>query len=131
MKLKYKNTNINYTVKKTTNKEGLANNDSWLMVNFNVKNDEFSYHSNRESLSLGEIIEACNIIRNCYDEPVNVNKKIAFIKNYFKIYLKNTPLKKTMILELIDLNNVKGANYKVYFEQEEILDFVSLSHNIS
>ncbi len=131
MKLKYKNTNINYTVKKTTNKEGLANNDSWLMVNFNVKNDEFSYHSNRESLSLGEIIEACNIIRNCYDEPVNVNKKITFIKNYFKIYLKNTPLKKTMILELIDLNKVKGANYKVYFEQEEILDFVSLSHNIS
>lgn len=131
MKLKYKNTNINYTVKKTTNKEGLANNDSWLMVNFNVKNDEFSYHSNRESLSLGEIIEACNIIRNCYDEPVNVNKKITFIKNYFKIYLKNTPLKKTMILELIDLNKVKGANYKVYFEQDEILDFVSLSHNIS
>ena len=32
MKLKFKNTNINYTVKKTTNKEGLASNDSWLMV---------------------------------------------------------------------------------------------------
>ena len=36
MKLKFKNTNINYTVKKTTNKEGLASNDSWLMVDFNV-----------------------------------------------------------------------------------------------
>ena len=35
-----------------------------------------------------------------------------------------------MILELIDLNNVKGANYSVYFEEEEILDFVDLSHNI-
>ncbi len=131
MKLKFKNTNINYTVTKTKNKEGLASNDSWLMVDFYVENDEFSYHSCRESLSLGEIIEACNIIRKLYDEPIKVSEKITFIKNYFKIYIKNTPEKKTMVLNLIDLNDSKRTSYKLYFEQEEILEFVALSRNIA
>lgn len=130
MKLKFKNTNINYTVTKTKNKEGLASNDSWLMVDFYVENDEFSYHSCRESLSLGEIVEACNIIRKLYDEPIKVSEKITFIKNYFKIYIKNTPEKKTMVLNLIDLNDSKRTSYKLYFEQEEILEFVALSQNI-
>ena len=131
MKLKFKNTNINYAVTKTKNKEGLASNDSWLMVDFYVENDEFSYHSCRESLSLGEIIEACNIIRKLYDEPIKVSEKITFIKNYFKIYIKNTPEKKTMVLNLIDLNYSKRTSYKLYFEQEEILEFVALSRNIA
>ncbi len=131
MKLKFKNTNINYAVTKTKNKEGLASNDSWLMVDFYVENDEFSYHSCRESLSLGEIIEACNIIRKLYDEPIKVSEKITFIKNYFKIYIKNTPEKKTMVLNLIDLNDSKRTSYKLYFEQEEILEFVALSRNIA
>ena len=131
MKLKFKNTNINYVVTKTKNKEGLASNDSWLMVDFYVENDEFSYHSCRESLSLGEIIEACNVIRKLYDEPVKVSEKITFIKNYFKINIKNTPEKKTMFLNLIDLNDSKRTSYKVYFEQEEILEFVALSRNIA
>ncbi len=131
MKLKFKNTNINYAVTKTKNKEGLASNDSWLMVDFYVENDEFSYHSCRESLSLGEIVEACNIIRKLYDEPIKVSEKITFIKNYFKIYIKNTPEKKTMVLNLIDLNDSKRTSYKLYFEQEEILEFVALSQNIA
>ena len=131
MKLKFKNTNINYAVTETKNKEGLASNDSWLMVDFYVENDEFSYHSCRESLSLGEIIEACNIIRKLYDEPIKVSEKITFIKNYFKIYIKNTPEKKTMVLNLIDLNDSKRTSYKLYFEQEEILEFVALSQNIA
>ncbi len=131
MKLKFKNTNINYAVTKTKNKEGLASNDSWLMVDFYVENDEFSYHSCRESLSLGEIVEACNIIRKLYDEPIKVSEKITFIKNYFKIYIKNTPEKKTMVLNLIDLNDSKRTSYKLYFEQEEILEFVALSRNIA
>ena len=131
MKLKFKNTNINYTVTKTKNKEGLASNDSWLMVDFYVENDEFSYHSCRESLSLGEIVEACNIIHKLYDEPIKVSEKITFIKNYFKIYIKNTPEKKTMVLNLIDLNDSKRTSYKLYFEQEEILEFVALSQNIA
>lgn len=130
MKLKFKNTNINYAVTETKNKEGLASNDSWLMVDFYVENDEFSYHSCRESLSLGEIVEACNIIRKLYDEPIKVSEKITFIKNYFKIYIKNTPEKKTMVLNLIDLNDSKRTSYKLYFEQEEILEFVALSQNI-
>lgn len=131
MKLKFKNTNINYAVTKTKNKEGLASNDSWLMVDFYVENDEFSYHSCRESLSLGEIVEACNIIHKLYDEPIKVSEKITFIKNYFKIYIKNTPEKKTMVLNLIDLNDSKRTSYKLYFEQEEILEFVALSQNIA
>lgn len=131
MKLKFKNTQINYFVKKTNEKEGLASNDSWLMVDFNVENDEFSYHSCRESLSLGEIIEACTVIRKLYDEPVAVKEKITFIKNYFKIYIKNTPEKKKMILELVNLDDSKRNSYKVYFEQEEILEFVNLSRNIA
>ncbi len=131
MKIKFKNTNINYVVTKTKNKEGLASNDSWLMVDFYLENDEFSYHSCRESLSLGEIIEACNVIRKLYDEPIKVSEKITFIKNYFKIYIKNTPEKKTMVLNLIDLNDSKRTSYKVYFEQEEILEFVTLSRNIA
>ena len=131
MKIKFKNTNINYVVTKTKNKEGLASNDSWLMVDFYVENDEFSYHSCRESLSLGEIIEACNVIRKLYDEPVKVSEKITFIKNYFKIYIKNTPEKKTMVLNLIDLNDSKRPSYKLYFEKEEILEFVALSRNIA
>ena len=131
MKLKFKNTNINYAVTKTKNKEGLASNDSWLMVDFYVENDEFSYHSCRESLSLGEIVEACNIIRKLYDEPIKVSEKITFIKNYIKIYIKNTPEKKTMVLNLIDLNDSKRTSYKLYFEQEEILEFVALSQNIA
>ena len=90
MKLKFKNTNINYAVTKTKNKEGLASNDSWLMVDFYVENDEFSYHSCRESLSLGEIVEACNIIRKLYDEPIKVSEKITFIKNLFHhLYFHN------------------------------------------
>ena len=131
MKLKFKNTNINYAVTETKNKEGLASNDSWLMVDFYVENDEFSYHSCRESLSLGEIVEACNIIRKLYDETIKVSEKITFIKNYFKIYIKNTPEKKTMVLNLIDLNDSKRTSYKLYFEQEEILEFVALSQNIA
>ena len=131
MKLKFKNTNINYAVTETKNKEGLASNDSWLMVDFYVENDEFSYHSCRESLSWGEIVEACNIIRKLYDEPIKVSEKITFIKNYFKIYIKNTPEKKTMVLNLIDLNDSKRTSYKLYFEQEEILEFVALSQNIA
>ena len=97
----------------------------------NIENDEFSYHSCRESLSLGEIVEACNIIRKLYDEPIKVSEKITFIKNYFKIYIKNTPEKKTMVLNLIDLNDSKRTSYKLYFEQEEILEFVALSQNIA
>lgn len=131
MKLKFKNTQINYVVKKTKEKEGLASNDFWLMVDFNVENDEFSYHSCRESLSLGEIIEACTVIRKLYDEPVAVREKITFIKNYFIIYINNTPKKKSMVLELVNLDDSKHNSYKVYFEQEEILEFVNLSRNIA
>lgn len=126
MKLKFKNTNINYAVKKTTNKERLASNDSWLMVDFNVDNEEFSYHNCRESLSLGKIIEACTVIRKLYDELVAVKKKITFIKN-----LNNTSEKKKMVLELVNLDDSKHNSYKVYFEQEDILEFVNLSRNIA
>ena len=131
MKLKFKNTNINYAVKKTTNKERLASNDSWLMVDFNVDNEEFSYNNCRESLSLGKIIEACTVIRKLYDELVAVKKKITFIKNYFIIYINNTSEKKKMVLELVNLDDSKHNSYKVYFEQEEILEFVNLSRNIA
>lgn len=131
MKLKFKNTNINYAVKKTTNKERLASNDSWLMVDFNVDNEEFSYNNCRESLSLGKIIEACTVIRKLYDELVAVKKKITFIKNYFIIYINNTSEKKKMVLELVNLDDSKHNSYKGYFEQEEILEFVNLSRNIA
>ena len=36
-----------------------------------------------------------------------------------------------MVLELVDLNDSKRDSYKVYFEQEEVLEFVNLSRNIA
>ena len=36
-----------------------------------------------------------------------------------------------MVLNLIDLNDSKRTSYKLYFEQEEILEFVALSRNIA
>lgn len=131
MKLKYKNAKINYNVKKTDDKVGLASNDYWLLVDFYVETDDFTYHSCRKSLSLGEIVEACQNIRNAYDGPYPNHSIISFIKNYFKIYVRNTVNKRQMILELVNLEDLKRPSYKVYFENEEVLDFVSLSRNIS
>ena len=50
---------------------------------------------------------------------------------YFIIYINNTPEKKKMVLELVNLDDSKHNSYKVYFEQEEILEFVNLSRNIA
>ena len=36
-----------------------------------------------------------------------------------------------MVLELVNLDDSKHNSYKVYFEQEEILEFVNLSRNIA
>lgn len=101
------------------------------MVDFLAENDEFIYHSNRESLSLGEVVESATTIRNFYDGPYPNKKKITFIKNYFKIYLQNTVNKRLMIFELVNLEDMRKSNYKVYLEDEEIIEFVNLSHNIS
>ena len=131
VQLNYKNARISYDFKRTSNMDGLANGDYWLMVDFCVETDDFTYHSNRESLSYNEVIEAASIIRNLYEGPFPNKQKITFIKNYFKIYLKNTATKRQMTFELINLEDTKRASYKVYFYDKEILDFVNLSNNIS
>ena len=131
MQLNYKNAKINYVFKKTNDNDGLSKNDYWLMVDFYVETDDFTYHSNRKSLSYNEVIETVGIIRNLYEGPFPNKQKITFIKNYFKIYLKNTATKRQMTFELINLEAPKRASYKVYFYDKEILEFANLSNNIS
>ena len=36
-----------------------------------------------------------------------------------------------MIFELVNLEDMRKSNYKVYLEDEEIIEFVNLSRNIS
>ncbi len=131
MQVNYKNARINYNFKKTSDNDGLAKDDYWLMVDFYVETDDFTYHSNRKSLSYNEVIETVEIIRNLYEGPFPNKQKITFIKNYFKIYLKNTATRRQMTFELINLEDTKRASYKVYFYDKEILEFVNLSNNIS
>lgn len=131
MQVNYKNARINYVFKKTNDNDGLAKDDYWLMVDFYVETDDFTYHSNRKSLSYNEVIETVEIIRNLYEGPFPNKQKITFIKNYFKIYLKNTATRRQMTFELINLEAPKRASYKVYFYDKEILEFANLSNNIS
>ena len=131
MQLKYKNANISYSFRKTKHDDGLPEGDCWLLVDFLVETDDFTYHSNRESLSKEEVIEAVQIIRDLYKGPYPNKRKITFIKNYFKMYLKNSVNKRQLIFELINLEDTKKKSYKVHMEDEEILDFVNLSRNIS
>lgn len=127
MKIKYKETEIKFNIKKTYSNIGLTNNDYWCDVDFYVKNSDIEYESHRQSLTFNEVEKNVKKINDFYNSEENEDIIITFIKNYFMIYLYKEDNNIIMDFELRDTEHPIHRNYKIKFVNEEILEFLKIS----
>ena len=120
MKLNYKKTLVDITLKPTNNNVGLKENDYWYLVTIKINNEEYNCEITKEMLTNNEINTTINILENYINN--NEINKINYITNYIKIDLLKDKLELTFI-EPISTNSKK---YKVIFNKNEISELISI-----
>lgn len=122
MKLEYKNTEVDIVVNETNSQIGLGDNDKWCKVDFKIKNEEVNYNNSREVITQKELKEAVKELKTFYQNSLLIEKKISFIKNYFKVsmYRKNNIKHVEFDLYEAKKEQNKFEAYQIYFVKEEI-----------
>lgn len=120
MKLNFKNTLFDITLKPTENKIGLKENDYWYLVTIKINNDEYNNEVTKEMLTNNEINNTINILENYINN--NEINKIDYITNYIKLNLLEDKLELTFI-EPISADSNK---YKVIFNKNEISELINV-----
>lgn len=120
MKLNFKNTLFDITLKPTENKIGLKENDYWYLVTIKINNDEYNNEVTKEMLTNNEINNTINILENYINN--NEINKIDYITNYIKLNLLEDKLELTFI-EPISADSKK---YKVIFNKNEISELINV-----
>lgn len=120
MKLKYKKTLFDITLKTTDNKVGLKDNDYWYLVTITINNDEYNYEVTKEMLTNNEIESTINIL----EKYINNNEinKIDYITNYIKINLLEDKLELTFVEPISETSK----RYKVIFNKNEISELINI-----
>lgn len=129
MKLKYNNTEIKFKIIETGSSLGIHDDDRWCIVDFYAHNDEFIYHIARQSITKHEIISVVDKINALFEGKIDKSTQY-FIKNYFIIHLYTDGQDKKMDLELRDTDHPLFKNYKLSFENKEIVTFQKMSEKI-
>ncbi|MGN1336890.1 MAG: hypothetical protein ACI4WW_00240 [Candidatus Coprovivens sp.] len=120
MKLNFKNTLFDITLKPTENKIGLKENDYWYLVTIKINNDEYNNEVTKEMLTNNEINNTINILENYINN--NEINKIDYITNYIKLNLLEDKLELTFI-EPISADSKKC---KVIFNKNEISELINI-----
>ena len=126
MRIEFKAGFINLEFNKTTNQDGLPENDYWLDTKLDVETNDFHYHVKRPIISSLELKNLITTITSFYNHEELQEQKIHFIRNYWKIILTRDNETKKMQLKLIDLMDINKPSYKLAFVNEEILTFLEL-----
>ncbi|MDD6878651.1 MAG: hypothetical protein PUD59_00255 [bacterium] len=129
---KHKKTFFDINMYKTNNKIGINEDDYWCKVNLIADNYEFHYEVSRESITKNETIKALNYLKDYYYKSTINTQELSFIKNYFILIfheIKNN--NKLLELKLISLLNKQEKSYSLFFENEEIEEFIHLIQNFS
>ena len=123
MVVNYKNTEINLKIERTDSNIGIKNDDSWCIIEFEAKNNEYHYKNKRTVMTYQEDLERRKKIKNFLKKPTKRVQKIRFIKNYFRLnlYLDDN---KNKVLEFELVGDDKKSAYNIYFYNEEIVEFL-------
>lgn len=132
MIIKYKNTFFKVDMSNTKNNIGISDDDTWCLVNLIATNNEFHYEVSRESLTYSEVKKALDYIKDYYYNNIITHKKLTFIKNYFILICHDIKdNKKVLELKLISLLNKSEKNYSLFFEDDEIKKFITMTENFT
>lgn len=124
MKLKFKDTQLDITLKPTTNNIGLKKEDYWYLISLKINNNEYNYEITKEILSNNEIENTINILEQYINNKTNI-KEISYITNYIKIDLLDNFIEITFIEEL----SKSSKKYKVILDEEEVLELINILKN--
>lgn len=125
MKLIKYNTNFNFSIIKSDTKNGLANGDYWCLVNYDINNDNINLCSSKLLISKREYNDLIKKLKLFLNDDFIKKSRIAFIKNYFVIYLDASVRKgRSMKIKLVHINN-NDDNYMLYFNEKEITEFLT------
>lgn len=124
MKLVKGNTDFNFSIVKGDVNIGLSSGDYWCLVNYNISNDSINLCSSELLISKREYDDLIKKLKLFLNDDFIKKGRIAFIKNYFIIYLDASVRKgRSMKIKLVHINN-NDDNYMLYFNEKEINDFL-------
>ena len=124
MKLVKGNTDFNFSIVKGDVNIGLSSGDYWCLVNYNISNDSINLCSSELLISKREYDDLIKKLKLFLNDDFIKKSRIAFIKNYFIIYLDASVRKgRSMKIKLVHINN-DDDNYMLYFNEKEINDFL-------
>ena len=124
MKLVKGNTDFNFSIVKGDVNIGLSSGDYWCLVNYNISNDSINLCSSELLISKREYDDLIKKLKLFLNDDFIKKGRIAFIKNYFIIYLDASVRKgRSMKIKLVHINN-DDDNYMLYFNEKEINDFL-------
>lgn len=121
MKLKFKETQLNITLKPTEDHMGLKKEDYWYLVNLTINNDEYNYELEEKLLTNNEVEQTINTLEQYIKGSIDITE-ISYITNYLKINLLEEHLELTLI-EKLSSNSKK---YTVILDKEEVLELINI-----
>lgn len=123
MKIKYSNMFFDIKIQNTNDNLGLKE-DTWCNVSIVLNNEMFHYEISKNILSKKEIIKMIDTTKKYYNLKYPNGLKLNHIKNY--LIIKFNPIKENKkIIEMILIDQNK-KNYCIFFENEEIKEFIKL-----
>ena len=125
MKLVKGNTDFNFSIVNGEANNGLSDGDYWCLVNYNISNSNINLCSSKLLISRWEYDDLIKKLKLFLSDDFIKKGRIAFIKNYFILYLDASVRKeRSMKMKLVHIND-NDDNYMLYFNEREINEFLN------
>ena len=125
MKLVKDNSDFNFSIMKGEVNNGLSDGDYWCLVNYNISNSNINLCSSQLLISRWEYDDLIKKLKLFLSDDFIKKGRIAFIKNYFILYLDASVRKeRSMKMKLVHIND-NDDNYMLYFNEREINEFLN------
>ena len=125
MKLVKDNTDFNFSIVNGEVNNGLSDGDYWCLVNYNISNVNINLCSSQLLISRWEYDDLIKKLKLFLNDDFIKKGRIAFIKNYFILYLDASVRKeRSMKMKLVHIND-NDDNYMLYFNEREINEFLN------
>lgn len=120
MILKYKNTSLDYELKKTNFKSGLKEGDFWINVDVHIKNDEMELRYIREAISYFELKDLTEKLIDFRSSEYKKKEHICLIKHFDEFELLPDG---SMIHKFFSYDDV-CKYYAIIYEEDELTWFI-------
>lgn len=125
MKLVKGNTDFNFSIVNGEVNNGLSDGDYWCLINYNISNSNINLCSSKLLISRWEYDDLIKKLKLFLSDDFIKKGRIAFIKNYFILYLDASVRKeRSMKMKLVHIND-NDDNYMLYFNEREINEFLN------